>query len=289
MVSFAAAHDSGNWMIHYGMRPIQLKQSFATLARYVHSLTNMTGMFFLKFNALAMVWSPNNGYGYPFNGDGFENYNPRLNDPNPQRAANFRELDTNNDGLLTNEDDPYTPYYPGDEYVDWVSLSVYNTARDPRTRQTAPANVNIIAAYLISPSNPRLDFYTKFAAAKNKPFMLGETGSSYVTNSPGDNSILPDADPQAAELAVKQSWWNSIIAGALKSNMFPLWKAAVWFEETKMEQSYDRADLQINRDYRITYSDQIKNAFLNDVAGLNIVWADNLAYACSGVVGTRRK
>jgi hypothetical protein len=66
-----------------------------------------------------MVWSPNIGFGYPNRGDGYDQYNPTFNDPDPKRAANFLVLDTNNDRLLTAEDDPYGPYYPGDEYVDW--------------------------------------------------------------------------------------------------------------------------------------------------------------------------
>lgn len=35
------------------------------------------------------------------------------------------ELDTNGNGVLDQEDDPFTPYFPGPEYVDWVGLSFY--------------------------------------------------------------------------------------------------------------------------------------------------------------------
>ena len=34
----------GNWLIHYGMRPIEFKQAFITMTSYVRQLTNMTGM-----------------------------------------------------------------------------------------------------------------------------------------------------------------------------------------------------------------------------------------------------
>ena len=35
-----------------------------------------------------------------------------------------RALDTNGNGRLDNEDDPYSPYYPGDAWVDWVFIKV---------------------------------------------------------------------------------------------------------------------------------------------------------------------
>lgn len=35
---------NGNWMVYYGMRPKEMISSFQTLARYVHRLTNLTGM-----------------------------------------------------------------------------------------------------------------------------------------------------------------------------------------------------------------------------------------------------
>jgi hypothetical protein len=35
-------------------------------------------------------------------------------------------MDTNGDGVLDNSDDPFTPYYPGDDMVDWVGISVYS-------------------------------------------------------------------------------------------------------------------------------------------------------------------
>jgi hypothetical protein len=33
-------------------------------------------------------------------------------------------MDTNGDGVVSDLDDPYAPYYPGDAYVDWVGMSV---------------------------------------------------------------------------------------------------------------------------------------------------------------------
>jgi hypothetical protein len=65
----------------------------------------------------AMMWAPNYAGGYPFFGGQFG--------AQPGTEA-FRELDTDRDGALTTNDDPYGPYYPGDQYVDWVGISLYH-------------------------------------------------------------------------------------------------------------------------------------------------------------------
>jgi hypothetical protein len=64
---------------------------------------------------LAFVWGPNHGSGYPFPGGRF--------DVQPS-SPDYSVLDTNKDGKLDINDDPYSPYYPGDEWVDWVGFSV---------------------------------------------------------------------------------------------------------------------------------------------------------------------
>ena len=64
---------------------------------------------------LALIWAPNSGNGYPF-----------LRAPCCPIAntTDLRLMDTNNNGTVDGFDDPYTPYYPGDEWVDWVGFSV---------------------------------------------------------------------------------------------------------------------------------------------------------------------
>ena len=41
-------------------------------------------------------------------------------------TAEWHALDTNNDGWVDMSDDPYTPFYPGDQWVDWVGLNEYH-------------------------------------------------------------------------------------------------------------------------------------------------------------------
>lgn len=41
-------------------------------------------------------------------------------------TAEWHALDTNDDGWVDMADDPYTPFYPGDQWVDWVGLNMYH-------------------------------------------------------------------------------------------------------------------------------------------------------------------
>ena len=41
-------------------------------------------------------------------------------------TAEWHALDTNDDGWVDMNDDPYTPFYPGDQWVDWVGLNLYH-------------------------------------------------------------------------------------------------------------------------------------------------------------------
>ena len=43
----------------------------------------------------------------------------------PANQTEARALDTNGDGQFTWQDSAYAPYYPGDDVVDWIGLSVY--------------------------------------------------------------------------------------------------------------------------------------------------------------------
>jgi hypothetical protein len=93
---------NGPWMV-YGMKPKEQIDAWRLLSREIRAQTNLT----------ALVWSPNIAGGYPFVGAGFDNQIPAANSRDPSVIANFQLLDTNRDGRLDNNDDPYGPYYPG--------------------------------------------------------------------------------------------------------------------------------------------------------------------------------
>ena len=160
-----------------------------------------------------MVWAPNIGMGYPFRNSGYDGYIPTPDSLDPLRVANFRELNTDNTGTSANIldplDDPYTPYYPGDEYVDWVALSVYNYNHDATTHQTTPVTLDVLSSGKTSLIGNSLvnNFYQNFVIARNKPFLIAETGSAYVTNDAAFPGYLaPEANPTETELTIKESW-----------------------------------------------------------------------------------
>jgi hypothetical protein len=230
-----------------------------------------------------MVWSPNIGNQYPFAYSGFGPNVPTFDETDPIRLANFAALNTNNEGASANiidfNDDPYGPYYPGDEFVDWIGISAYNYNFDAVTQQTLPPEPNAFTDPARSTSLFGVDalhnFYQRFVVSKGKPFMMAETGSSYVTNLAG--SLVNDP----LEIQNKRLWWQDILTTSA-SPQFALWKAATWFEEIKQEQSYGNVNLQIIRDYRITFSETVKSLFLTDIQQDRIVDADQIKYTCSG-------
>jgi beta-mannanase len=112
---------NGTWF-PYGQLASAFKQSWIRVVSFFRQ--NLKSQF---RNQVAFIWAPNSGNGYPY---------PLLPpvgwSPNPNATEGtldrqrINELDTNGDGVLDGLDDPYQPYYPGDEWVDWVGISVYH-------------------------------------------------------------------------------------------------------------------------------------------------------------------
>ncbi|KAI8916244.1 glycoside hydrolase superfamily [Gorgonomyces haynaldii] len=265
---------NGGWMTFYNYRPQEYIKAFRALSFYVHGLTNMT----------AMLWSPNTGGGYPFGYPTTDPLFPKVNDPDPSKRENFRLMDTNGDRVVDEKDDPYLPFYPGDEYVDWVGLSLYDTT-DPQG-QTVPVSADFISTTLDGdgPASVK-NFYTRFAANKNKPFVLSETGASYQTNQLG-NTVPQNLMTQQVELQVKQQWWKNIFQLAVQQNRYPLWRGAVWFEEIKTEISFFDRKTPVTKDYRATFNSTVKQALVSDMQSLSskVIQAGALKFACDGSI-----
>lgn len=124
------------------------------------------------------------------------------------------------------------------------------------------------------------DLYNRFAAQRNKPFMLGETGAAFVSALGGAALGGASIDQEAA---IKKSWWLAIFATTVSdpAKRYPKFKAAIWFEESKAEESYvDRS--QVTKDYYITRNPVIANQFVQDAQAVSILWANNLNVTCAG-------
>ncbi len=200
------AHEmNGSWY-PWAQQPAAYVEAFQTVAEAVHRLAP----------ASAMAWAPNEGAGYPFIGGAYASTDP--------------SLDTDGDGVITKRDDPYAPYWPGDDAVDWVGMSIYHwglvypwgenelpaedTFRNLLTGQITGAHENEV---VIS------DFYGIYAEDHDKPMGVFETAALY------DPSAL---GPSESEL--KSAWWHQVTDPAIRES-FPRLAMINWFEWKKDE------------------------------------------------------
>ena len=215
-----------------------------------------------------MMWTPNIGFAYPFA------------DAIPRNTPDFNEMDTNGDGVITNRDDPYQPYYPGDQYVDWVGLSTYWYTYEmngyqplsPYFQDTLRGQGPILNQ--IAPPSP--NFYEIYANSKKKPMAIAETGSPVTYNDA--NSNQPPSIDQ--ELNMKREWWRQIWSKEVHEN-FPLVKLILNFEEAKFENGRFK-------DWRVTWNATILNEYIRDnIEGEpsnRIIWSTDLTWNCSGSI-----
>lgn len=206
-----APEMNGTWT-PWGQQPTAYVEAFRTVADAVHEATEHA----------AMVWSPSYGAGYPFGASA------RAVDPSGQVEVDV--LDTDGDGTLDEADDPYAPYYPGDEAVDWVGLSLFSFG-GTETEPAGPDGVNEVPAagsfearldetWGYADDTSRESFYDRFAAPGDTPVLL-DTAALWV----------PDAGG-AGSREIKQDWWRQVLA-ALPQR--PLVAALTWLEVERPE------------------------------------------------------
>jgi beta-mannanase len=104
---------NGSWQ-PYGQQPT----AFLALWKKIHQSVQSNS---LTKGSVAFLWAPSSGFGYPYPGQPYS--------ITSTSSPDFNLLDTNKDGKFDASDDPYSPYYPGDEYVDWTGLSTYYFGR----------------------------------------------------------------------------------------------------------------------------------------------------------------
>ncbi|KAK9791841.1 hypothetical protein WJX73_008926 [Symbiochloris irregularis] len=148
-------------------------------------------------------------------------------------------MDTNSDGNLDTGDDPFMPYYPGDEYVDWVGTTIdhFGGAMPPFLENSLPTP-NQFAFLLTDPSNKLGNLYGRFSgdAVHSKPMVICETAAMY----------LPHITKQASQLAIKQAWWEQAFnvqgdsaSGPDIFKHYPNIRALLWFDIEKVEATTD--------------------------------------------------
>ena len=247
-----------------------------------------------------MVWGPNLGIQYPFNNLGqltvvdSANRIFSANDSNGQYPTitsdpiNFNALDTNGNGLIDVNDDPYSPYYPGNEYVDWVGLSLYYYADDDSTiNQPIPPTYFVDHMIGSGPSiagsdgnifvgKPDRNFYDTYVARNNKPLIIPETAVPWHPARANINGGIPIAQ-------LKKSWWDQVFDPNTLSR-FPLMKGIVKFEEVKVCFSS-----QNTCDFRILHDEDVRQTFISDITKMsNLIYATQIGFDCAGQLSYKK-
>ncbi len=209
------AHEmNGSWYA-WGQQPAEYVETFRRVAAAVHADAPGT----------QTLWAPNYGGGYPFSGGEHE--------AQPGTPA-FALLDTDGDGTLTGADDPYAPYYPGDDAVDWVGMSLYHWGEVyPWGEDVVPEPTKFVdqltGTYAGTGGDDSAlpDFAADYAQSRGKPLAIPET-AAFVT---------AGADAATA-LAIKQAWWQQVLADDVHERV-PALRLVNWFDWDKHETEVD--------------------------------------------------
>ncbi|ORY48553.1 glycoside hydrolase [Rhizoclosmatium globosum] len=244
-----APEMNGNWF-NYGQQPTRFVQEYKRIVDKIRSVTSR----------VSFVWAPNAADSYPFGA--------------PLGAYELSALDTNKNGILDYNDDPFSPYWPGEDYVDWVGISLYWKG-DPSTQyplhdnSVCPGNYweQMVQGGPLG-SNEAFPFYDMFAKKYNKPLVMPEGGASFsLTQQPS-----PDPLPVGAgRVNILQGFWRSYLNPTF-FRKFPKAKMFINFETGKTN--------GVTRDYRITWDPATVAAFQADMKALNstMQWAVPFVY-----------
>lgn len=218
MVRFA--HEmNGSWY-PWAQKPGEYVRAFREVAGAVRAAP-----------ASVTVWSPNDGGGYPFSGGSYEAQ---------PGTPEFAELDTNSDGVLNEADDMYSPYYPGDDVVDWVGLSLYHFGDVyPWGPNVVPESNKFEDKLTGNYSNEHFDqrdvpdFYEQYVEGTGKPMAISETAAVFN----------PAGEPKDNEFEVKQAWWSQVFSENVRTK-YPGIRLINWFEQNKMEADFSPEPIQ---------------------------------------------
>ncbi|TPX74854.1 hypothetical protein CcCBS67573_g03883 [Chytriomyces confervae] len=258
---------NGNWFT-YGQQPSRYVTEFRRLVTAIRAVTKR----------VSFVWSPNAGNNYPFGGNFL---------PNAERTA----LDTNKDGTVDNKDDPFSPYWPGADYVDWVGTSLYwkgdpATGYPTKDNSRTPADFweHMVQGSAVEVVNPAYPFYTQYAEQYNKPLVMSEGGAAFALYQEGSTARLP---ANQGQLAVQQSFWQSYLNAAFFKK-FPKAKMFINFEHQKVYEDPTTGRNGITRDYRITHEPAVAAALKSDLTALgsSIEWAGPFVAGYDWLTGT---
>jgi hypothetical protein len=210
-----------------------------------------------------MVWSPTVAGDYPYRDPSITTLD----------GGSLGALDTDGNGTWDFDDDAYSPYYPGDDVVDWVGLAAYHddTGAGP-ARNTVPAPGELAAQLgpvtttgvsTSPPASPPTgpltglpageEFYAVYAEGRDKPLML-ETAAFYS----------PDAGGPT-EVEVKSAWWDQVLSVASEDEYDRI-GAVVWNETVDQ-----RDETAAAVDWRATADEDLAAGFAKALEGSAMV------------------
>lgn len=244
------AHEMNGYWYPWSQQPIEYVRAFRALATEIHKYAPLT----------AMLWAPNIGGSYPPDSGGYLA---------ASGSKNFKLLDTNKDGRLDLYDDMYAPFYPGDDVVDWVGMSVYHWGKSyPWGENEIPEAHSFIdritGNYVGMNGDERAvpDFYDIYVMQHGKPMAITETAALYNTEVGGDSEYL-----------IKQAWWRQVFSQEV-ANDFSGIKMINWFETRKFE-----SEIRSNADWSVTFNPDIASSFLKELPHEWLVFSSNLEKA----------
>ncbi len=200
-----APEMNGSW-VSWGQQPEAYVAAFRVVADAIH----------YRAPQAMMVWSPVIATGYPF-ADGTFSATPG----SPESQA----MDTNGDGEVTNADDPYAPYYPGDDVVDWVGIRfMYWGNTYPYGANVLPDADRFSSVLHGRTAESHVDFPAVYADQRGKPFLL-ETAALFN----------PDTESSTAGSADIKTAWLTQILNEVSTGALPSLKALFWFDHIQAE------------------------------------------------------
>ena len=205
------APDMNSSWVSWGQQPGEYVAAYRAAARAFEAESNTV-----------MVWQPFQARDYPFT---------RNRDAPAPGTPGFAALDTNSDGDWNGSDEPYAPYYPGDDVVDWTGLTaLHDDTGGGAARNTLPGDGELAslldgtAQGAASGADAASDggdsnFYESYAVKRDKPLLL-QTAAYYSPSAGGPS-----------ETEIKSGWWKQVLDAAAPGKMERI-TAVVWAETT---------------------------------------------------------
>ena len=196
-----------------------------------------------------MIWAPNQGGGYPFTGGRYVA---------AKGSADAEALDTNHDGAVDSADDPYAPYYPGDDAVDWIGVSLYHWGLAYPWGENELPRADTFAAMLRGKDTGAHkggaavpDLYGIYAHGHDKPLAIVETAILYD----------PAATSGPSERKLKTAWFDEVFSAKTRAD-FPRIGMINWFEWRKQESEVGKVI-----DWRLAADPALARSLLDQVPG----------------------